>query len=72
VAQGGIFRREWLKRYGGQPDYQRIIFSLDTALKTGEANDYSVIEVLGGPRLDIISWKWCANGWTSPALRVAW
>src|ERR1700740_2203105 len=37
-AEGAIFRREWLKSFSGEPHCTRIIFSLDTAFKTGESN----------------------------------
>jgi predicted phage terminase large subunit-like protein len=47
AAEGAIFKREWLKSFTGQPECYRIIFSLDTAFKTGESNDYSVIGIFG-------------------------
>jgi predicted phage terminase large subunit-like protein len=45
--QGAILRRDWFKTFDPGAEYHRIIFSLDTAFKTGTANDYSVIEVWG-------------------------
>jgi predicted phage terminase large subunit-like protein len=47
AAEGAIFRKDWLRTYTEQPECYRIIFSLDTAFKTGESNDYSVIAVWG-------------------------
>jgi predicted phage terminase large subunit-like protein len=47
AAEGAIFRKEWLRTYVDPPECFRIIFSLDTAFKTGESNDYSVIAVWG-------------------------
>lgn len=45
-AEGHIFRKEWLKTYTNAPEFFRLVFSLDTAFKTGEGNDYSVLAVI--------------------------
>lgn len=46
AAEGGIFKRQWWAYYDSPPENpRRIILSLDTAFKTGETSDYSVIEV---------------------------
>jgi len=45
--QGAIFRRDWWRSYAGPVECHRTIFSLDCAFKTGQANDYSVIAVVG-------------------------
>lgn len=47
---GLIWHREWFKRYsrlGGYPQFKRKIQTIDTAFKTGVANDYSVIATWG-------------------------
>lgn len=47
---GLIWRREWFKRYsplGGMPQFVRVVQAIDTAFKTGVANDYSVIATWG-------------------------
>lgn len=45
--QGAIFRREGFRWFSGSPEVRRVIFSLDTAFKTGQSSDYSVCEVWG-------------------------
>jgi len=45
AAEGSIFKREWLKTFTSKPEFTRLIFSLDTAFKVGESNDYSVLAV---------------------------
>ncbi len=47
AAEGAIFKREHFRSYSGQPEFDRCVFSLDTAFKTGQSNDYSVIQVWG-------------------------
>ena len=46
---GAIFKRDWFKSYPTRerPVCSQTIISLDTAFKTGESNDYSVIQVWG-------------------------
>lgn len=48
--EGNILRREWMtKRYdpNHMPDFERVIQTVDSAFKTGVANDYSVIATWG-------------------------
>lgn len=40
--EGGLFRRDWWQYYTVLPKILRTIWSWDTAVKTGQANDYSV------------------------------
>lgn len=40
--EGGIIKPSWVKRYNIIPENIRIVQSWDTAIKTGNANDYSV------------------------------
>jgi len=61
---GGIFKSEWWQYYDAPPELEcRVIYG-DTAQKTGEANDYSVLECWGRTRggqiflLDMIRGKW--------------
>jgi hypothetical protein len=46
AESGGVFHREWFKRYREEPQFSRTIFSLDCAFKTGQANDFSVVAVI--------------------------
>jgi predicted phage terminase large subunit-like protein len=47
AEEGAIFKRGWFKTFSTEPELKRIVFSLDTAFKTGKQNDYSVIAVFG-------------------------
>lgn len=47
AEEGAVFTRSWWRTYRESPECRRIIFSLDTAYKTNESADYSVIEVWG-------------------------
>ena len=47
AAEGTIFKREWWRTYRDQPRCSRVVFSMDTAFKAGEANDYSVVAIIG-------------------------
>jgi predicted phage terminase large subunit-like protein len=48
-AGGGMVKPEWFVRYGPAeiPKFDRIVQSWDTAVKTGELNDYSVCTTWG-------------------------
>jgi len=47
--EGAIFKRDWFLAYpaSAPPECTQRIVSIDTAFKTGESNDYSVIQVWG-------------------------
>src|SRR6266849_5255801 len=48
AAQGMVFKRQWFRHYRAVPEkFSKIVMSLDTAFKTGSANDYSVATVWG-------------------------
>ncbi|WGM03775.1 phage terminase large subunit [Arsenophonus nasoniae] len=61
---GDILRGDWLKRYTVAPQFKKVGVYADTALKTKEVNDYSVlllaaVAVDGGMYiLDILRGKW--------------
>ena len=47
-AEGGIFKAEWFRRYDKPRDqYQQVVQSWDTAIKTGQLNDPTVCETWG-------------------------
>jgi predicted phage terminase large subunit-like protein len=53
VAPGGnIFQADWFRRFDDRerPELLQTVISLDTAYKTGQTNDYSVIMVIGEGR----------------------
>lgn len=43
--EGAIFRKTWWRSYAAPPEPQRLVFTLDTAFKTTQSADYSVIQV---------------------------
>ena len=47
--EGAIFKKDWFLSYAASdpPECSQIVMSLDTAFKTGESNDYSVIQIWG-------------------------
>ena len=47
AAEGEVFKREWWQRYGELPQFSRIVQSWDTAFKSGQQNDYSVLTTWG-------------------------
>ncbi|MDR2760288.1 MAG: phage terminase large subunit [Rickettsiales bacterium] len=47
VAENGMIRREWLKKYDGNINFDNIYLSFDTAVKAGDNNDYTVCTVWG-------------------------
>ncbi len=49
-SDGEHIKREWINRYKKRPDFsefERIVQSWDTAVKTGERNDYSACVTIG-------------------------
>lgn len=63
-AGGGIFREEWLKYWVEIPPLEYRMIYADTAMKTGQENDYSVFQHWGKGKdgriylLDMIRGKW--------------
>jgi len=61
---GGIFKDEWLRFWKELPELEYRMIYADTAMKTGEENDYSVFQHWGKSRdgriylLDMIRGKW--------------
>jgi predicted phage terminase large subunit-like protein len=48
AAEGAVFQRAWWRTYSETPaEIKRIIFSVDTAFKTGAENDFTVCTVWG-------------------------
>lgn len=61
---GGVFKADWLKHWHKLPDMQYRMIYADTAMKTGQENDYSVFQHWGlgidGKiyLIDIVRGKW--------------
>lgn len=63
-AGGGIFKDEWQRTWSVLPEFEYRTIYADTAMKTGEENDFSVFQHWGKGRdgkiylLDMIRGKW--------------
>lgn len=63
-AGGGVFRDEWIKHWSILPDFEYRMIYADTAMKTGEENDFSVFQHWAKGKdgkiylLDMIRGKW--------------
>lgn len=51
-GEGGTFKHDWWQRYRELPEIVRLEIAVDSAFKTGTANDYSVFAAWGVSRLD--------------------
>ena len=64
VLGGGIFRDEWIRQWSVLPEMKYRMIYADTAMKTGQENDYSVFQHWGlgadgkAYMLDMIRGKW--------------
>lgn len=68
IALGGnIIKTQWFKTYSCLPKFKRVYITCDTALKTKECNDYSVLQLWGKTTLsqdsdyyliDMVRGKW--------------
>ena len=47
ALEGAIFKREWWRSYRGEPRFDSIVQSWDTAFKKGQDNDFSVCTTWG-------------------------
>jgi predicted phage terminase large subunit-like protein len=71
---GGIFKDEWWRYYRELPEMEYRMIYADTAMKTGEQNDYSVFQCWGKGRtgkaylIDQIRGKWEAPQLKAQAL----
>jgi predicted phage terminase large subunit-like protein len=51
--EGGVLKREWMNnRYSAPPAMQRVIQTVDSAAKSGEDNDYSIVATWGTDGID--------------------
>ena len=61
---GGLYKQEWFKYYQIEPDFTYRMMFADTAMKTKETNDYSVLQIWGYTKnkdaylIDQIRGKW--------------
>lgn len=47
IQGGGLFKTEWWKYYTQEPNFDYRMIYADTAMKTGQENDYSVFQCWG-------------------------
>lgn len=47
IDEGNILKQAWFKYYSSLPDIKYKVWSIDTAVKTGQENDYSVAQLWG-------------------------
>lgn len=67
-AGGGVFRDSWWRYYRTAPQFEYRMMFADTAMKTGEQNDYSVIQVWGKVGNDIYLIDQIRGKWEAPQL----
>ena len=69
VALGGnVFKADWWRYYRTQPQFEYRMMFADTAMKTGEQNDYSVIQLWGKAGNDIYLIDQIRGKWEAPQL----
>lgn len=71
VVGGGIFKLDWWKYYRELPDFEYRMIYADTAMKSGQENDYSVFQCWGRtPEKRIYLIDQIRGKWESPELLV--
>ena len=65
---GGIFKTDWWGRYEQEPHFDYRVMFADTALKTGQENDYSVFQCWGVSKNNIYLIDQVRGKWESPQL----
>lgn len=70
VYGGAVYKEEWMKYYDTRPKIVRLALVADTAVKDGEHNDYSVIELWGrGEDYNAYLIDHIRGKWKTPDLR---
>jgi predicted phage terminase large subunit-like protein len=66
---GAMIKTDWIQRYSAAPDVHNLLIVMDTALKTGEVHDYSVLGLFGlGEQHNIFALDIERGKWESPDL----
>lgn len=66
---GAMIKTDWIQRYASLPDtLHTLLFVMDTALKTAEHNDYSVLSLWGVTGLDVYLFDVLRGKWEVPDL----
>ena len=53
ISGGNVIKSEWFKTYEILPKFNTVYITADTALKTGQQNDYSVFQLWGKERYEL-------------------
>lgn len=66
---GAMIKTDWIQYYASLPDtLHTLLFVMDTALKTAERNDYSVLSLWGFTGLDVYLFDVLRGKWEVPDL----
>ena len=65
---GGIFKQDWFRYYQSAPQFDYRMIYADTAMKTGEQNDYSVMQCWGKSADNIYLIDQIRGKWEAPQL----
>lgn len=65
---GGIFKSKWWQYYDIEPDFEYRMIYADTAQKTGEENDYSVLQCWGIKSKKVYLVDQVRGKWEAPQL----
>jgi predicted phage terminase large subunit-like protein len=68
IAGGQMIKSEWFQFYQSHPKYERIFIASDTAMKTGQHNDFSVFMVWGVFQHSIYLIDMLRGKWEAPEL----
>ena len=68
IAGGQMIKSEWFQFYQSHPKYERIFIASDTAMKTGQHNDFSVFMVWGVFQYSIYLIDMLRGKWEAPEL----
>lgn len=67
---GGIFKSAWWRYYTSAPNFNYRMIYADTAMKTGEENDYSVFQCWGVTENDVYLIDQIRGKWEAPELKA--
>lgn len=69
---GAMIKTDWIQHYASPPDaLHTLLFVMDTALKTGERNDYSVLSLWGFDGAGVYLLDVARDKWEAPDLLTA-
>lgn len=65
---GAMIKAEWIRQYSEPPAISTLLIVMDTAMKTGEHNDFSVISAWGSDGTDVFLLDVDRGKWEAPDL----